>query len=815
MQTKFLISLITVLFLNLSAWGNVHMENKKNSLTGKVMDTQGQPIAFATIHIFENGKAEFGPHQSQITDENGTYTFGILEEGTYYLVVNSIGFKSYISEHIQFSDANGNKKSFPDIILEPESQTMAEVSIVAQKPLIERKPDMMVVNVENSSISAGNSALEILQKSPGILLDKDDNISLMGRAGVEVMINGKKSQMTGEQLATYLKGMDGNLIKSIELITNPSSKYEAAGSAGIINIVLKKNTQLGTNGQIMATAGYGRGHKANTSLNLNHHIGKWNVYGTLSYINNDGSDSLLLDRTLYNANHERTTFNQQSLLERQVQNMSFRTGVDFEVTENQNLTLEVNGNRNEASLQNRGKTKIGNTFQQTDSILISQADGPGAFNSLGGNLSYNLKLDENGSKWVTQVDVSQFFRNSITEYNNSYTLANGQPWREAIITKSATPTTIDIRVANTDYTHVWEGGSKIETGLRYSEVETTNLMDFKNRNASQWEQDLSKTNEFNYQEKISAAYITYHKQWGKVGIQAGLRGEYTQSIGESTTLNQIEKRDYLDLFPTLFMSYGISENHSSGFSISRRVNRPQYSLMNPFKYFIDQYTYQSGNPDLKPEYSWNLDLNYSFKNKYHLSLGGSLTDDVIAEVMGQDEDAKSTYVTRVNLHKQKSAYMNLFIPVQIQSWWNTHTNINAFYLGFEGNLEDVNLDKGKAAFNISNQHMFKIQDGFNLDMNIQYNSPLSYSIYDISQTFAVDLGLSKSILNKKGNLKLSVSDVLATRKHIVKTNFSNLNVYVNQKHENTIARLTFTYSFGNKKTTLKNSNMVEKTRVGN
>ncbi len=812
MKAKFTYLLMVFLLAGMTA--KAQQSTTLLSVKGQFTDENFQPVALVTVQLFELNKPSGDAVQSIFSDDKGFFLFHSIPVGEYFIRATSLGYQPFVSDQFRVAAGSSEEVKLDAFVLKTEFTELSAVTVTSSRPLVERRPDMLVVNVENSTLSAGNSALEILERSPGIVLDKDDNISLMGKQGVLVMINGKQTNLSSDQLASYLRNMDGNTIKSIELITNPSSKYEASGSSGIINIVLKRSVLSGTNGTVAVTAGFGLKHKSNTSLNLSHKTELFNVYGTVSYLNNGGEQLINLNRNVKYGNVN-TNFLQSSHFDRLNQNFSYRTGVDFHSSDRNTLTFEVNGNNSTHSNNNHSQTSIGQGAQTLDSTLLSLANGEGVFRSFGANLNNEFILDSSGRKLVAQADISQFVRKMETAYDNSFFLPDGLPMGRPALSQGATPTTISIRMAKVDYTHPVAKGGRLETGLRYSQVLSDNEMAFTVLNNDHWESDPGRSNQFIYDEHISAAYANYQQQFGKLGMQAGIRAEHTHSTGRSITLNSEVTRDYIDLFPSVFLSYAIDENHQTGLSYSKRINRPNYNLMNPFSYFLDQYTSERGNPYLQPEYAQVFEATYSFKSRYHLSLGWNRTNDAIVESMGQDDELKTTYVTRDNLAKQTNAYVNLSVPVRLFRYWNNSTNINGFYLGFEGNLENQQVDRGQFALNVRNSSNFTILPTLTAELNVNYSSPLVYSIYRVGSHWSTDIGLSKSLMQRRASLKLAVSDVFLTRKHTVRTDHANLDVLINQKHETRIARLTFSYSFGKTSNQRRETRVEEKNRVGN
>lgn len=776
-----------------------------------VTDQQKNPVDLATIRLIRT--ADESVISSTYSDVDGSYTFSSIAPGTYQVSATLLGHATEVSEPIVIGIGT---QDYPAVnfTLNISTNEIETVTVTAERPLIERRPDMLVVNVENSALAAGNSALDILQRSPGVTLDKDENLSLMGKQGVVVMIDGKQTHLSSTQLADLLRNTDGNSIRSIELITNPSSKYDAAGSAGMINIVLKKNRLAGTTGSATLSGGYGLKQKASASLNLSHKTEQLNVYGMLSYMDHKGGQEINIWRNVENQGSS-TALDQQSVLGRASNTINYRSGLDLHTSDRNTLSVQVNGYLTNNSIDNNSWTGISSLSAALDSNLHAVSYADGKFKSIGGYINNQFNIDDKGQKLVVDLDVSQFSNNRKTDYNNTFYLPSGDQKDEPYLTRSSTPTSIGIRTAKVDYTLPFTDESSLETGLKYSWVQSDNDMRYDQFVGGNWQSDLNRSNHFIYTEQVSAAYASYKNQFGKLGVQTGLRAEYSVTDGHSLTISNRVKRDYLDLFPTVFLSYAVSDNHQTGLSYSKRINRPNYQLLNPFSYFLDQYTYETGNPYLQPEYAHVIDASYSFKSKYHLSAGFSFTNDAIVETMVQDNETKAGYVSRDNLARQNVYYTNLNIPVKVAKFWNTNTNINAFYMGFDGILNNAALKQGQFAYQIRNNHNFSILPTLTAEASLHYQSALVYSIYHIKDQWALDLGVTQSLMNKRGNLKLSVSDLFDTRSQRISSNYSNLNVRINQKNETRVVRLSFTYSFGNMKNRVqqRDSRSEEKNRV--
>lgn len=767
------------------------------SLTGRVVDEQVQPLDLATVHLLNAQDSTVV--RTVFPDKKGDFTFTGIAPGSYRVRAVLVGYDDGISEPITVTSEAGSK-TIGTLVLRSGNTVLDEVTVAApQRPLVERRADMLVVNVENSTLAAGNTAMDILERSPGVTVDKDDNISLMGKQGVTVMIDGRQTHLSAEQLANFLRNTDGNTIKSIELITNPSSKYDASGTAGMINIVLKKNRLAGTNGSLTLGAGYGFGHKANTSLNLNHKQGPVNVYGTYSYMNNKGGNEFDIFRSISLPGGSNTDFQQYTDFIRHNSSHSYRAGVDYQTSDRNVIGVSLNGYASGNDNNNSSRTLIGQTILSPDSTLTTSSVFDGSYTSLAVNVNNQFTIDTNGRKLVADVDISRFSNHNKANYNNTLFLPSGDLKDEPLLSRSDMPTIIDIRVGKVDYTHPFGKDNKLEAGVKYSNVASDNDMRFENQMGGVWQNAENRTNHFVYEEQVAAAYLNYHTQLGKWGLQAGLRSEYTVSDGNSITLGNRIKRDYIDFFPSVFVNYNLSDNHQMGLSYSKRINRPNYGNLNPFEYFLDQYTFEKGNPYLRPEYTHAFDLSYTLMQRYNLSAGYSRTDDVIAESMNQNEETKQTWVSRDNLAKQDIWYANVNAPVKVLKWWDTNNNLNAFYMAFDGPLNGEHLHQGQFAWQLRSNHTFTIWPTFTAEASANYRSSLIYSVYRIGAQWSVDAGLNKSFYDKKVNLKLSVSDIFDTRVQDVRTRFGGLHAIINQKNETRVARLTLTVNFGNLK----------------
>lgn len=763
----------------------------KANITGIIFDENKKPADYVTVVLFKASDSSIV--KTVLTEQNGGFGF-VAVKGSYFYKASIMGYKTLKSKTITLLDEQ-QRIDFGTDQLVPTVQNLKEVTIAVTKPLIERKMDKVVMNVSSSSIMTGSNALEVLQKAPGVSVDQNDNISMQGKQGVLIQLDGKQTYMSSADVANLLRNMQSSEIESIELITNPSSKYDASGNSGIINIKTKKNKAGGTNGSVNATVGYGKNFRGNTGLNLNHRTQKLNLFGNYNYGRSERENLIDIDR-ISNGTPD-TYFMQAGTSRRKQQNNNFKAGVDYFIDKKNTIGVLVNGYFNHGTEASSNNTLIGPSFHQVDSTLLSNSLQTNKYNSISYNLNYKSVLDTAGSEISADVDYSKYNGNDGSKYDNDYLYANGTRIRPINYIRNNTPSKIDIKAFKVDYNVSLSKSIKLEAGVKSSWVKTDNDLQAEEQVNNIWQNDVRRSNQFIYDENVNAAYSNINKQFKNTSVQLGLRVEQTNSKGNLITTNTVVERSYWDFFPTLFVQQTLSKNNQMGFSYSRRIDRPSYDALNPFVYYLDQYTYNKGNPFLKPQYTNNFEVNYTFKQKYMLSVGYSRTNDVITEVLLPDPAQKALYQTNANLAKNISYNANLNIPVQITKWWQTNNNLNVFYLSFQApDLAGSPLKTGKTSFQFKSQQTFTILSGFTGEINGSYESAIDYGTLKLKPRYSIDAGLSKALLNKKASLKLALSDVFNMYKNDISSAYPGLTYFVHQKNESRIGRLSFTYRFG-------------------
>jgi len=773
---------------------------KIGKLSGKVVDGKGSALPFAVVKVLNS--LDTMVVKSGSANVDGEFIFDPLKSGNYQLLISMVGFKTKKTPAFL---VDGDLK-MATIALESDAKQLKEVSVQGRKPYIEHQMDKTVLNVENSIVSSGSTALEVLEKAPGVQVDRQsEQIKLNNKSGVTIMIDGKTSFLSGADVTTLLSNMSSEQIATIELITNPSSKYDASGNAGIINIKLKRNKAFGTNGTVSINGGQGIMPdsptdlaRAGVNLSLNHREGKWNIFGNGTAARKANFNNTYLTRTTF-ANGLASAFTQD--FDRKNKGVGFqgKFGADYYASEKTVFGVMVDANTVNTKLDN-----ISNTFIQevqsnitSNNSVLQNAYSKSPANNLTANFNVKHDFDKTGKNITFDADYSNFNNKKDEEFNARYLNQNGQQTNNTLL-RNNTDANIDIFAAKTDLTLPLNKTMKFEAGLKSSYVVTHNDFLSEQFLSGVWQNDLGKSNNFIYKENINAAYVNFGKEWKVWQIQLGLRAEHTHSNGNSVTSSKEVDRNYLSLFPTAFVNQKLNENNNIRYSYSRRVDRPNYQQLNPFAFYMDPYAVDQGNPYLKPQFTDNFEIGYSHK-EVSFSLNYSDTKDLITQISQQDEVTRIVSVIRQNLGRAQNYAANLYFPIKVAKWWNMQNNASLYYNKFsDGNLEGAAYSAGKLAYNFNTSQTFILPNNFTVEVSFWYNSP---KVYGVEQTtipqYALNAGIQKSMLNKKLKLRLNMDDILLTNYWKGALDYQNVNLRVTNHYTSRRANFSISYGFGN------------------
>lgn len=783
---------LTVLILFLLVKGNAIAQNSLSSISGKIITDKGVAAPSASIALFTAKDSSL--KKTAITNVTGQFEIQGIQPGKYFVTVTSVGYKKGGSK--SFDLKRSESYFLAPITLSTDHTTLTDVNVQGKKPLIEVSADKTVFNIEGSINATGSNAFELLQKSPGVTIDKDDNISLKGKNGVRIYIDGKISQLGGNDLAEFLRSINSADLEAIEMISNPSARFDASGNAGIINLRLKKNKNFGTNGSLNAGVAFANSPKWNSSFSLNHRDQLINVFA--NYSNNFGQKRTFFN--LYRIQND-TIYDQHTINYTDPHIHNFKTGMDIFINANNTLGFIVNGNFNTSTFSNVGSAPIMKKGTSTP-LKILFASGEQDLERSNWNYDINYRYaNPKGTVLLFDADLGKYRSRATTLQPNQYRTPSGVLLDERIY-RNNTPTDIDIGAVKIDY-ETNAGKGKLGTGVKYSHVKTANTFDFFNVLSSINVLDSARSNKFSYTENINAAYIDYatplDKKWK---IRAGVRMENTISEGKLISRHPQPddnvKRNYVDFFPNAALTLNPNENNAFNLSYSRRIDRPNYEDLNPFENKIDELTYQKGNAFLRPQYSNIFELTHTYNSKFNTTLSYSHIKDYRTNIIDTTEKNR-VFRTVKNLASQDLFNINFTAPFEISKWWKIFVSANANHSKFKADFGlNKKLNISVNAYSLFTQQTFIVSDGLIFELSGSYNSPGIWGAsFKTDAIYNVDAGLQKTLFKKRANIRISYTDIFKTQKFRGISDFGGAYLDVSGKSETTQLRLNFSYRFGN------------------
>ena len=796
---------LTVFVLAVSLTTTGFAQTPKGRITGIVIDGNTKTIESATITLLHSKDSSVA--KVSVADKSGKFVFDAVKEGKYLVSISAVGHVKGFTEVFEVTSANSNI-TLKTIELVPSSKELGGITIIAKKPLIEMKTDKMVVNVEASPTNVGANALEVLEKSPGIIVDRDGNISLKGKSGVQIYIDGRPSYLSGADLANMLRTMNASQLEQIEIMTNPPAKYDAAGNSGVINIKTKKNKQFGYNGSVSLGYGQGRYPKLNESVTFNYRKNKVNLFANAGYSYRKNFNDLDIQRNFIEKGSGILTsiFEQESRIRENSQSFNAKAGMDFYASKKTTLGFVVSGYTNPNEFKNTSDINIYNANHDLQSITKAYSAVDGKWKNISTNLNFRHQFDSTGKELTADVDYLQYNKSASQVLINSYYDKDGFPNHIPDTLLGNLPQDIKIYTVKTDYVHPLKKGAKLEMGLKTSFVKTDNNAQYDSLLNGNQVPDFGRTNYFVYEENINAAYINFSKPLTKkFNMQLGLRLENTSATGHSTgrinvndvwiQYDSIFKRNYTQLFPTAFFQYTLDKSNVFGLNYGRRIQRPNYQDLNPFIFFLDRYTFEQGNPNLKPQFSHNIELTHTFKGFLSTTINYTKTTDIIEQVLEQHNDKNQTFVKKYNIANLRQYGISMNAGGPVKKWWsvNVFANVyNNFYSGIiNGDYTEIGATTGQ--FNVSNQ--FKFGKGWSAELSGFYTTPMVNGVFKIQDFGALNAGIGKQVMKGKGTVRVNARDILYTQKIRGTSRFSNIDAAFQQQRDSRVVNVNFTYRF--------------------
>jgi hypothetical protein len=675
----------------------------------------------------------------------------------------------------------------------------------AQKPFIEQKIDRTIVNIAGSITATGSSAWEVLQKLPGVAVDNSSNtVSLQGKSGVTIYIDGKPTYLSGEQLANMLKSMNAGTIQSIEVMPHPPTSYDAEGNAGVINILTKRSKMKGFNGTLTAGYSQGRYPRGNIGTDLNYRTGKFNVFGTYSFTDSRGWMETFFDRRFYNAGSIKPdiTASQYDLSIYKERSHDFKAGIDYNLNERNALGLLVHGIFMPTSSQaENNTTRFLNAGNQPDSIALTKSALADHWSSMTYDLNFKHDFDSAGNSLSVDLALSRFdFKRSQGFETNKYhpdgTMIEGPGIINPYLRNGSMPAVIDIKTAKVDYVKALTPGLKLEAGLKVSYVSADNDVHYRIFLDNKWQTDLATTNHFNYKEHINAGYLNFGGQ-RKNGWtwQLGLRGEQTISKGHQYINDSTVERNYFQLFPTLFIQKEYKDQHVFGFTYNRRIGRPDYQDLNPFLFYLDPYTYNVGNPFLQPQLANSFEVSYAYQKLVVTSLSYTHTSNILSTVVRQNDTTLVTYQTKDNLSQNDNLTLNISLNIPVTAWWMSNNTIVGLRNMFNGSYLGTPLSLQRNTILCSSTNTFTLSREWKAECSGTYRSPMLSGLFDLRSQYIVDAGIQRSVLKGNGTVKLGVNDIFHSNIDRVAMKYGNVDAYVKNRSDTRRFNLSFTWRF--------------------
>ncbi len=806
MQNLFLSCLM--LLLSSSMFGS--------TIQGIVLDENKKPIEFSNIILHKYSDSTY--LNGTTTDSLGKFEIAGLKAEKYFVEIIYVGYKTDTVQATIDSD-DDQVLNIGTAQLQVESNVLKGVEIVSTKPVIERKADRIVYNVENSAKASGESAMDLLRSVPSVTVSGTDQIRINGKSEVQVMINGKVENLSADQLANLLKSIQSSNIKKIEVVSNPSARYDASAKGGILNIQLKTSSIRGVNGSVYVNYRQNKYASTETGFNLNVNYKKFTLSSSYNYGYNQGYNKKVFLRNFKQENvtqqyNEYT--NERNLFTGHFSNLNMKYSI------NEKNTIGIGGefvffknpHNSDALLNilNDGSTGIINAIQKTAINTLGKNVNPSA------NFNFKSELDTTGSTLELSYDYTYFKQNINSHLNTAFLDSNNVEQGSRLDFKQDNPFLVNLHTAKIDYTKPLKHKHSIDIGAKFTWTKTNNDIQFLNLVGNDYVNDPTKSNKFQYIENINALYTTWSKEWKKGwSTNVGLRMEQTNTNQYSITLDSKTKRHYVDFFPSAFVQKIIKEKHNINLNYSRKIRRPNFENLNPFQFYNSQYSIWTGNANLKSEYINVTEITYTYDNAYSFMIGHENIKNNFTYLARQNDSTKITTYQASNFKVRNNLNIGVNINKDIFKWWNVSYSVQYTFFKYNSIVNDAVFNLTSHKFNISMDNTFTLPKDFKINLFAFYTSPFLDATDMMRSNGMVNISVSKAFFNKKLRIRIFGNDLFGTMNNSYNTRFLNIDSKYKEKFSARVFGLAVVYNFQKGKqfqnTRVNKSNEDEKNRI--
>jgi len=779
-------SFISIAFL----FSFVYLNAQQTIIEGTVSASDSKnKLEVAAITVFNSSSKALISYA--FSDDQGHYLLNVDAGISVFIKTELLGYLEYSSEN--FTTSKGINKR--DILLQENTQELNEVLLLQKRKLIRLMGDKMIYDVENSGTGDGKDGLEVIRKIPGMRLDKDENIVFRGSANIQVMINGKPSLITGDALTQYLKSIGGENIKNIEIIANPSARYDAVGTAGIINIRLKKSKDHGVTGNYNTSIAQADFFRHSNALNLYYQKGKWSINAGGRYAKFNSVNNREIIQTINNSG-DQIVFEQLNDWFPKSGSTSGKLGIEYVINKNKTLGTSINYSNYTSDENTEGRT---NEYYNNNYLRYTVLDKHAIIDNktLTSNLYYSYASDSLNTKFNVQLNYAQYNNEKNSTTSNAYFLvADDNNYQDDFILNHNNPALYHIFNTKIDFEHQLSHGYAFETGLKYSYVKNDYDNDYANLNAEgTWVANTNRSNKLIYDESILSAYGIFSWTTDKWNIQAGLRLEHISFKATSVTVNQTTTGQYSSFFPSFSINRSL-EDDKLQFSYSKRINRPKYLDLNPFYEYIDTYNITVGNPDLKPQFSNTFNFTWVHKQNTSMSLFSNFNTDVIEYIVAYDPDTNITTSFNDNIAKSINAGITLTNSISPNESWDINVNANMYYNHSQSTIPDYKFNTQGYNWSLSLTNSWKLKNNWTLNHDVFYDSGGIYGNWNNKSVYDMSFSIKKMMFNKKLKLQFKGDNILKQSKFSAIITQGNVITNWTNKWETRRFTLAVSYHFG-------------------